>query len=74
MLRLLRTFSTGERRAVSGPPSLLARGAELHLSCGDGGVLRVLNAELGGTPFDADALRAIFKADAVPLESAVAPT
>ena len=66
-LRLLRTFNAGTRDAVVGRPALLARGPELQLRCADGGVLRVLAAELDGVALDADLLRHRFGADSVPL-------
>ena len=66
-LRLLRTFNAGTRDAVVGRPALLARGPELQLRCADGGVLRVLAAELDGVALDADRLRRRFGADSVPL-------
>ena len=68
-LRLLRSFNTGERGAIAGQPALLARGSELHLRCADGGVLRVLEAELDGLPFDADVMRARYKADLLTLKN-----
>ena len=70
-LRLLRTFSTGERDATTGSPALLARDSELHLRCADGGVLHVLQAELGGAPFDAAAMRSALSAQCVPIQSAM---
>jgi len=73
-LKLLRTFSTGERVAVEGRPALLACGPELHLRCSDGGLLRVLKCELGGAPLDADTLRATFTAESVPIETAITIT
>jgi methionyl-tRNA formyltransferase len=51
-LRLLRTLDTGERSDVSGKPALLARGDELHIRCADGGMLKVLSAELDGGPLN----------------------
>jgi methionyl-tRNA formyltransferase len=67
-LRLLKTFNAGERSDVVGQPALLARGSELHLRCVDGGVLRVLAAELDGLAFSADAMRQRLAAESVPLQ------
>lgn len=67
-LRLLRTFDAGERSVVVGQPALLARGSELHLRCADGGVLRVLAAELDGLAFSAGAMRQRLAAESVPLQ------
>jgi methionyl-tRNA formyltransferase len=67
-LRLLRTFNLGERGAVIGRPALLVRGSELHLRCADGGMLRVLAAELDGLAFNADAMRQRLGAESVPLQ------
>ncbi|HMK14979.1 MAG TPA: formyltransferase [Burkholderiales bacterium] len=67
-LRLLLTFTTGERDAITGHPALLARGSELHLRCADGGVLRVLEAEFDGLPFNADVMRARYKTDLLALK------
>jgi methionyl-tRNA formyltransferase len=66
-LRLLRTFNTGERGTITGHPALLARGSELHLRCADGGVLRVLEAELDGLPFNADVMRARYRTELLAL-------
>ena len=68
-LRLLRTFNTGERGAITGHPALLARGSELHLRCADGGVLRVLEAEFDGLPFNADVMRARYRTDLLALKN-----
>ena len=68
-LRLLRTFDAGERGAIASHPALLARGSELHLRCTDGGVLRVLEAELDGLPFDADELRVRYRVDVLALNN-----
>lgn len=70
-LRLLRTFDTGERGGVTGEPALLARGSQLHLRCADGGVLRVLAAELNGQPLSADALRARYRTEMLALGSKI---
>jgi methionyl-tRNA formyltransferase len=67
-LRLLRTFNAAERSDIVGRPALLARGSELHLRCADGGMLRVLAAELDGIAFNADAMRQRFGAESVPLQ------
>ena len=68
-LRLLRTLDTGERGAPAGSPALLARGAQLHLRCGDGGVLRVLESELDGQPLDGSTLRHRFGTDCLSFNS-----
>lgn len=73
-LRLLRTFNAGEHSAVAGQPALLARGSELHLRCADGGMLRVLEAELDGFPLSADAMRARFGSDSLALRNEVSIT
>ncbi|MGH7260476.1 MAG: formyltransferase [Nitrospiraceae bacterium] len=67
-LRLLKTFNAGERDAVVGRPALLARGPDLHLRCADGGVLRVLAAELDGLAFNADTMRQRLGVESVPLQ------
>jgi methionyl-tRNA formyltransferase len=69
MLRVLRSFDSGERAAVPERPMLLARGPDLYLHCADGGVLRILAAEYGGAAFDADQLRAMFATERVPVET-----
>ena len=71
-LRLLGTFNAGERSPLAGQPALIARGAELHLRCADGGILKVLGAEFDGRPFDCDTLRERFGADSVPLRNETA--
>ena len=71
-LRLLRTLNSGEGSPVTAQPALVARGAELYLRCWDGGMLKVLGAELDGRPFDADALRERFGVDVVPLRNETA--
>lgn len=71
-LRLLRTLNSGERSAVTAQPALVARGPDLYLRCWDGGILKVLAAELDGHPFDAGAMRERFGADSVPLENETA--
>jgi methionyl-tRNA formyltransferase len=71
-LRLLRTFDAGERNTVTGEPALLARGSQLHLRCADGGVLRILAAELDGLPLTADALRARYRTEVLALGSETA--
>jgi methionyl-tRNA formyltransferase len=71
-LRLLRTFDSGERGGVTGEPALLARGSQLHLRCADGGVLRILAAELDGLPLTADAMRARYRTEHLALGSETA--
>ena len=69
-LRLLRT-SNAEERGVVGRPALVARGPELFLRCADGGMLRVLAAELDGLPFNSDTMRQRLGAEWVPLQDGV---
>jgi hypothetical protein len=44
----------------------------LHLRCADGGVLRILAAELDGLPLTADALRARYRTEVLALGSETA--
>lgn len=67
-LRLLRTFTMGERDAVVGRPALLARGSELYLRCADGGLLRVQAAEWDGFPFSVETMRQRLGAESVLLQ------
>ena len=53
-LRVLHTLPAADMAA--GPPALHAAGGMIYASCGDGGVLRLLAAELDGLPLTADVL------------------
>lgn len=56
-LRLLRTLNMGEGSGISGKPALVARGDELHVRCADGGMLKVLSAELDGSALNSSTMR-----------------
>jgi methionyl-tRNA formyltransferase len=71
-LRVLRTLDSGERGPVPRYAALFVRGAELHLRCIDGGVLRVLAAEYAGARLDARSMSTLLPSDIVPIEAAVA--
>jgi methionyl-tRNA formyltransferase len=66
-LRILRTFWNGRRDATLGQPSLFVDAGALWLRCADGGVLRVLEAELAGEPLDAESLPSRSPSGAIPL-------
>lgn len=65
MLRILRTQLP--RPGTAAAARLRAEGAGLFADCADGGSLPILEAELGGAPFDANAFTQRFGARAVPL-------
>ena len=73
-LRILKTINAGERSPVVGEPSLIAQGPALYLRCADGGLLTVLDAELDGVSFGADAMRRHFGADTVVLHNKIGIT
>ena len=64
-LRILRTFWNGRRDATLDQPSLFVHAGALWLRCADGGVLRVLEAELAGEPLDAESLPSRFPSGAI---------
>jgi methionyl-tRNA formyltransferase len=64
-LRILRTFWNGRRDATLDQPSLFVHAGALWLRCADGGVLRVLEAELAGEPLDAENLPSRFPSGAI---------
>jgi len=66
-LKLLHTLDIGERSGVSGKPALLARGNELHIRCTDGGMLKVLSAELDGGELNSSTMRERLGTDSVAL-------
>jgi len=66
-LRVLRTLDTGERSEVSGKPALLVRGDELHIRCADGGMLKVLSAELDGSILSSSTISERLGTDSQPL-------
>jgi methionyl-tRNA formyltransferase len=71
-LRVLRTFNAGEKTAHAGQPALLLRGSELHLRCMDGGMLKVLAADLDGKQLTSAMVRLHFGADSVALKNEMA--
>ncbi len=71
-LRLLRTENAGERSDIVGQPALLARDSGLYVRCADGGVLRVLAAELDGLPLGTDMMRARLGGDSLALHDETA--
>lgn len=66
-LRILRTLWISEGVRKVGPPTLSAEGDSLYLRCADGGVLRVVEAELDGAPLQAASLSAQLGSATVPL-------
>jgi methionyl-tRNA formyltransferase len=54
-LRILRTLTMPGRSTITAP-ALFAEAGELRARCGDGGVLRLLAAELNGLAITADLL------------------
>ncbi len=52
-LRLLHTFCSNQKTAATGSAILFAAGEELYLRCIDGGMLKVLAAEIDGQPLTA---------------------
>ncbi|MFN7087563.1 MAG: formyltransferase [Burkholderiales bacterium] len=59
-LRLLRTLFTGRKTDGGGNATLFVANDMLYLCCRDGGVLKVLNAEIDGTPLTAARYTQIF--------------
>ncbi len=53
-LRLLGTLNLGAQTNITAQPALLLRQGQLHLRCTDGGLLRVTQLELDGTPVTAE--------------------
>jgi methionyl-tRNA formyltransferase len=68
-LRILRTLDLGERDEPGGGPALLVREDRLYVRCADGGLLRVLDAELGNAPLTAKLFWTRFGAESVALHS-----
>jgi methionyl-tRNA formyltransferase len=66
--RLLRTMLTGRREGAVGA-ALYTEAGRLLLRCADGGVLRVLAAEIGNAPLTADNFRRRFGTDRLPLHN-----
>ena len=66
-LRILRTLDVGERSGTRGKPTLLMRGDELLVRCTDGGMLKVLNAELDGHPLTSATMKERLGTDSEPL-------
>jgi len=66
-LRLLRTLDIGERSAATGSPALLARDDGLHVRCIDGGMLKVLSAEIDGRPLTPGTMKDQLGTDCEPL-------
>ncbi|MCU0898407.1 MAG: formyltransferase [Burkholderiales bacterium] len=66
-LRVLRTFWDGRGDTAGPRPALFGESGALWLRCADGGVLRVLAAELAGAPLEPGNFRSRFPAGAVSL-------
>jgi methionyl-tRNA formyltransferase len=66
-LEIDRTLHTGERAAPPGVPFLYASGEAVFARCADGGVLRVLEARLGGTALSAANFRFVAQRERLPL-------
>lgn len=66
-LRVLRTLDLGEVDARTGNATLHVRDGRVYLRCADGGLLRVLSAELGGAPLTCENFRTRFGTDSVVL-------
>jgi methionyl-tRNA formyltransferase len=59
-LRILRTMHEPARVARSMQPGCYAEHGQLYADCADGKVLRIVGAELGGAPLDAQRFCAVF--------------
>jgi methionyl-tRNA formyltransferase len=68
-VKIKRTFNADERSPVVGKPALFAQDHALYLRCVDGGLLKVLEAEVNGAPLRADSLQKQFGSDTVALHN-----
>ena len=66
-LEIFRTFYTGEHEGAPQSPFLHSRRNELIACCADGGLLKVLEARLDGTPLDTQNFSCITGTERLPL-------
>jgi len=66
-LRILRTLDFGERGGPKDEPALLVRGDALLLRCADGGMLKVLSAELDSHALTSRTMQQRLGTDSLPL-------
>lgn len=69
ILRILRTLAIGERGGTNDEPALFVRDDALIVRCADGGILKVLGAELDEQPLTARTMREQLGTDYQPLNN-----